>query len=185
MTTLTPIAVTAIAQTFVYATKDGVDPVYIGIGFNTLYKLSKTKTDLEVNLIIELPNLPDYLHDKFVRSDNPNSRVMARAFLQANFSHCVFNDATSQYEAKGGVDSLSISSMCGYYFELFHTLTEQRPTENKDYHRIELTQAQQIVLAREVLASINTNSQQAVLDAVVVAINLPEQGNFCSTLSGF
>lgn len=185
MTVLTPIAVTAIGQAFLDATKEGVDPATVALGFNTLYKLSKTQTDLEAKVIIELPKLPDYLHDKFVRSDDPNSKVMARAFLQANFSQCVFNDATSQYEAKGGVDSLSISSMCGYYFELFHTLTEQRPTENKDYHRIELTQAQQMMLAREVLASINANSKQSVLDAVIVALNHPDQGNFCSTLSDF
>ena len=183
MTTLTPLAVTAITQAFLDATKDGLHPEHIYLGFTTTYKLSKTNTELEAKAVIELPKLPDYLHNKFVRSDDPNSKLMARAFLQANFSHCVFNEATQQYEIKNGVNSLGVSSMCGYHFELVHTLTEQRPTEDKDWHRIELTQDQQLMLAREVLAGINANSKQAVLDAVIVTLNQKDDGNFCSTLS--
>lgn len=66
MTILTPLAVNAISHAFVDITKDGVKPENICLGFDTSNWLNNKTTDLLVNITLEIPKLPDYLHNKLL-----------------------------------------------------------------------------------------------------------------------
>lgn len=185
MTTVTLLAVNAISHAFIDLTKGVIHPKNIYLGFDTSNWLNSETTELRVHITLEHYELPEYLYKKFVEPNpnNPHSKLNARIYLTAEFSNCVLNNSTKEFEVLDGTNTLTLGSFVGTHFTLLETLSKGRPREDEDYNPIKLTLEQQLIIANDVLASINANTKQQVLDAAIVALNTTKEGNFCTTLS--
>lgn len=174
MTTVTPLAVNAISQAYVEMSKNGVDPVDIYTGYDDSEHLSDDKRFLMVRFVLEIPSLPRALHDKFVRSDNPDSHLMAQIYLQADFTNCSFNEQSGELQALDSIDDLDLYAFNDMYFELTNTVA--MPKDNQaseiEYYPIPLTVEQQLMIANDVLASIKACSKQQVLNAVLLHLTI-------------
>lgn len=183
MSVLTALMINGIGYVFVDTTKDGVSSENISIADSSSVFQSSASNQLEVQFILQI-SLPKSLHNKFVNTADSCSRLMARVFLTANFEHCVLNEETNNYELLDGENELSLTAKRGHSFELLQTLSV-KPYKDGDTKIIYLTERQKSLIEDNVLCNINVNSKQAVLDAVIVALNIEQhEPVFCDTLLG-
>ena len=174
MTTVTPIAVNGISRAYIEISKDGIDPADIYTGYDDSEYLTDDKRFLMVHFVLEIPSLPRELHDKFVRSDNPDSHLMAQIYLQADFTNCTFNEQSGELQALDSIDDLDLYAFNDKYFELTNTVAAPKDNQASEieYYPIPLTVEQQLMIANDVLASINESSKQQVLYAVLLHLTI-------------
>lgn len=173
----------AVVQAFTSELDSGATKENFYKGFTTASWHTPESPDFEMRFGVRVSCLPQIVHDAFISTDNPHSRLMADIHLKATYSECQ-NDADGNlFATTNSINSLELGGSCGYVFELVQILTEGEPLDDEDYNRIRLSKSDELLLANDLLELVSAYNRPSIFETVLRYHNEHPFLNFCSTLA--
>lgn len=173
----------AIIQAFKSELDGGVTNQNFHKGFTTASWHTPEKPDFKMKFGIRVSCLPQTVHDFFISTNNPHSRLTAVMNLEASYSECQNDADNNLFATTNSVNSLELGGSCGYVFELIQILTEGEPVDNEDYNRIKLSKSDELLLANDLLELVSTYDHPPIFETALRYHNEHPFLNFCSTLA--
>ena len=173
----------AVIQAFTSELDSGATKENLYKGFTTASRHTPENPDFEMKFGIKAACLPQTVHDAFISTDNPHSRLMAHIHLKATYSECQNDADDNLFATTNSVNSLGLDGSFGYVFELIQILTEGEPVDDEDYNRIKLSKPDELLLANDLLELVSAYDHPSIFETVLRYHNEHPFLNFCSTLA--
>lgn len=171
----------AIIQAFKSELDGGVTNQNLHKGFTTASWHTPEKPDFKMKFGIRVSRLPQTVHDFFISTDNPYSRLTAVMNLEVSCSECGHDADNNLFAAANSVNSLALGSSCGLIVELTQVLTEGEPENNEDCNMIRLSKSDELLIANDLLDLVLAYDQPSIFEIALRYHNDNPLLNFCST----